>query len=158
MALDEVTKGQEVFDIEHRSQLISMALAKTKGEIGSLLIPLRFPKALPKSFEWRYTSMLQNKIAHSKLATVVNVFPYECHAESFNDFLKKTFYTAKVMRFCFDPVSDGFLNRESMQRWLQVFCDQGFDGRVILSPRLESSAVLQGSLSQLSLLLKSYEI
>lgn len=157
LALDEVAKGQEVVDIERRSQLLSAVLAEVSSGSTALLLPLRFPKATPKSFEWRYTTMLQNEVAHPKVVSVANIFPYECNAEQFNGFFKKTFYTTEVIRFCFDPVTDGFLNRDSLKRWLQVFCDQGFEGKVILSPKIESLAVLKESLSQLSPLQKPYE-
>ena len=158
LALDEVAKGKEVDDIESRSRLVSMALRGSLGETKALLLSLRFPKAFPKSFEWRYTVMLQNEIAHRQVGTVVNIFPFECRPEQFCEFMKKTFYSARATRFCFDPVSDGFLNRESLKRWLQVFSDQGYDGSVILSPRIDTVPLLQDSFTRLAHLLKAFDV
>ena len=157
LAIDGVVKGQEVHGVVERAKNISLVLQKMDRLNTEILLPMRFPKAIPKSFEWRYTAMLINEISHSSIRSVVNVFPFEIKAELFQDFFKKTFYTTKAVRFCFDPLTDGFISREAFKSWLQVFSDQGYEGNIILSPKLNDELSLLESLKQLAILLKPYD-
>lgn len=157
LSVDEITKDSAVQGVVQRAKNVLLVLQELERSSSEILLPLRFPKAIPKSFEWRYTTMLINEIAHSNVSSVVNLFPYEARPEDFFNFLKKTFYTTKAIRFCFDPLSDGYIGRESFKKWLQTFSDQGFDGKIILAPKLVDESCIKECLNQLSGLLKPYD-
>lgn len=157
LALDVIGKGNEIYEVGLRADMLSAITHQAEESGVKILLPIRFPKAYPKSFEWRYLIMLLSKVFHKNVVGVANVFPFESSVVQMEEFFKKTFYSCEVVRFCFDPDSEGDMTREALKVWLQAFCDQGYQGKIIISPKLDNADALKFSLENLSGLLKPYE-
>ncbi|MCM8530549.1 MAG: hypothetical protein NE330_05245, partial [Lentisphaeraceae bacterium] len=136
LAVDAIKTGQEIQEISKRALVLSQLMKSASKSGITALIPLRFPKEFPKSLSWRYITMLVNQVLHQSTRTVINVFPHEAKPQQMENILKKTFYSSSAIRFCYEPEVNGYLSREYFQGWLQVLCNQGFTGDIILAPKI----------------------
>ncbi len=154
--LDSIKSSNAFEEIQKRTSLIAPVLRDAE-KVGLILCqPLRVPKVYPSSQEWRYAVMLASQVLNNHFRLEIDVFPAEMKELKFDYLLKKLYYYPSVIRFRYEPAFDGSLKFAKFKTCMDQFLQQGFTGKVIFSPVVESVEALQRELNKTHNLVKEY--
>ena len=95
LGLDSIKAGFEVHELNVRASLIAPVLAEAEKYGLTLCQPLRFPKAFPKTQEWRFGSMLVSSALHKNYKIEIDAFPMESSISQVHGIMKKLFHCFK---------------------------------------------------------------
>ena len=70
--------------------------------------------------------------------------------------MKKTYYSAKVIRFVYDPSSGGKLGVNMHDAWGKTLSEQGFAGDLIFSPKVKGLEMLKDEFVPLDKAVQAY--
>jgi len=157
LALDSIKAGFEVQELNVRSALLTPVLAEAEQCGITLCHPLRFPKAYPKSQEWRFGTMLISSLLHKNFKIEVDAFPAEVSESKLHNLMKKLFYYPEVIRLRYEPAMDGGIAYEQFKAWMDSLRGQGFKGTIIFSPVFDSLESLQIELEKVNNLIAQYK-
>ena len=156
LALDSIKSGFEIQELNVRSALIAPVLAQAEKSGITICHPLRFPKAFPKSQEWRFGTMLISSLLHKSFKIEVDAFPSEVSESKLHNLMKKLFYYPQVIRLRYEPAMDGGISFEQFKSWMDSLRGQGFQGTIIFSPAFDSLDSLQVELERVNNLINQY--
>ena len=149
LGLNSIKSGYEIQEIGIRAQTLQQVM-KTASECGvSLLHSFRFPKSFPSSQEWKFLTILINSVLHHKFCGEIDIFPNEVPASKAEGLMKRTYYSAKVIRFLYDPSNGGRLSTDMHSTWRSTLSEQGFNGDIIFSPKTQGLEMLKQEFNQL---------
>ena len=157
LALDSIKSGFEIQELNVRSALIAPVLAEAEKSGITICHPLRFPKAFPKSQEWRFGTMLISSLLHKNFKVELDAFPAEVSESKLHNLMKKLFYYPEVIRLRYEPAMDGGVDFEQFKSWMDSLIGQGFKGTIIFSPVFDSLDSLQLELEKVNSLIRQYE-
>ncbi|MCM8541260.1 MAG: hypothetical protein NE328_13380 [Lentisphaeraceae bacterium] len=157
LGLDSIKSGFEIHELNVRASLIAPVLAEAEKCGVTLCHPIRFPKAFPKTQEWRFGSMLISSSLHKNYKLEIDVFPMEASVSQLHNIMKKLFYYPEVIRFIYEPAMDGGIDSKKFKNWVDALKGQGFNGTIIFSPIFDSFDSLDTELSRVTQLLKDYD-
>lgn len=157
LALDSIKSGFEIQELNVRSSLIAPVLAEAEKCGITICHPLRFPKAFPKSQEWRFGTMLISSLLHKNYKIEVDAFPAEVSESKLHNLMKKLFYYPEVIRLRYEPSMDGGISFEQFKSWMDSLRGQGFKGTIIFSPVFDSLDSLQVELERVHKLVADYQ-
>ena len=157
LGLDTIKTGFEIQELNVRSSLIAPVLTEAEKSGVTICHPIRFPKAFPKTQEWRFGSMLISSSLHNSYKLEIDAFPNEVSISQLHNLMKRLFYYPKVIRLIYEPSMDGGLSFETFKAWVDAFRDQGFNGTFIFSPIFDSYESLDAELNKVNKLVKDYE-
>ena len=157
LGLDTIKPGFEIHELNVRASLIAPVLAEAEKCGVTLCQPIRFPKAFPKTQEWRFGSMLISSLLHKNYKLEIDVFPMETSVSQLHNIMKKLFYYPEVIRFIYEPAMDGGLDSKQFKNWVDALKAQGFKGTIIFSPIFDSFDALDTELSRAAQLIRDYD-